>query len=58
MARENQKASYNNKIWVGYSAASSHMTYNEKSLFDIQEITDKVKIGDGNKLIATKTGIK
>jgi len=43
-----------NNIWTANSAASTHITNKEAGLFDIKNIKELVKIGDGNLVYMTK----
>ena len=45
-------------VWLGDTGASTHMGHCDKSMCNVREISDPVKIGNGVKLVATKVGDK
>ena len=46
------------KIWLGDTGASAHMTMSLKGLYELQEYKGNVTVGNGNKLKVTKIGTK
>ncbi len=44
------------KTWIADSGASSHITNDDTGLYDVQEVKEPVKIGDGKTVYATKIG--
>ena len=47
---------YHNNIWIGNSGATTHMVNLDKHLMNCTTIHEKITIGDGKDIIATKKG--
>jgi len=45
-----------NAMWIADSAASTHIVNSEKGLYNVKNIKEPVKIGDGKLVYATKVG--
>jgi len=43
-------------LWIANSAASTHIVNSEKGLFNVKNIEEPVKIGNGKLIYATKVG--
>jgi hypothetical protein len=43
-------------IWICDSGASGHYCMSIEGMFDIQDIDEKITVGNGNKMVATKVG--
>jgi len=43
-------------IWLGDSGASCHMTRSDEGMFDVTDINQEIKIGNGKSIRATKEG--
>ena len=46
----------NGTLWIADSGATSHMTNSLEGLFDVQDNTSGVKLGDGKLITSVKTG--
>ena len=44
-------------LWLADSGSSYHFTNNDKGMMDVEAINEKVKIGNGKYMTATKKGI-
>ena len=47
---------YHNNIWIGNSGATTHLVNSDKHLINCTTIHEKITIGDGKDIIATKKG--
>jgi len=45
-----------NAMWIANSAASMHIVNSDKAMFNIKNIKEPVKIGDGKLVYVTKVG--
>jgi hypothetical protein len=48
---------FDDDIWICDSGASSHYCVSDKGMFDVRDIDEKISVGNGNLLVATKIGI-
>ena len=49
-------AKFNKDTWIGDTGATSHMIHNDEGLLNVTLINEKVKIGNGKEMRATKRG--
>jgi len=47
---------FDNEIWIGDSVTSNHNCNDDSALFDYKVISDEIKLGNGNVMIAEKVG--
>jgi hypothetical protein len=47
---------FDDDIWKCDSGASSHYCVSDKGMFDVRDIDEKIRVGNGNLLVATKIG--
>jgi hypothetical protein len=47
---------FNDDIWICESGASSHYCVSDKGMFDVKHIDEKIRVRNGNLLVATKIG--
>ena len=47
---------FTTEMWIGDTGATSHMTNNDKGLTNVQVINERIKMGNGKFMIATKKG--
>jgi gag-polypeptide of LTR copia-type len=48
---------FDDNIWICDSGASSHYCVSDRGMFDVKHIDEKIRVGNGNLLVATKIGI-
>ena len=42
--------------WIADSGTMCHITNSLEGLYDLKDINERVKLGNGNKVVATKCG--
>jgi hypothetical protein len=47
---------FTENIWIGDSGASCHYCNSDKGLFDIQEVSESITVGNGKTMEAIKIG--
>jgi hypothetical protein len=47
---------FDDDIWICDSGASSHYCVSDRGMFDVRDIDEKIRVGNGNLLLATKIG--
>jgi hypothetical protein len=47
---------FDDDIWMCDSSASSYYCVSDRGMFDVIDINESIKIGNGNLLVATKIG--
>jgi hypothetical protein len=47
---------FDDDIWICDSGASSHYCVSDKGMFDVRDIDEKIRVGNGNLLVATQSG--
>jgi hypothetical protein len=47
---------FDDDIWICDSGASSHYCVSDRGMFDVKHIDEKIRVGNGNLLVATKIG--
>jgi hypothetical protein len=47
---------FDDDIWICNSGASSHYCISDKGMFDVRDIDEMIRVGNGNLLVATKIG--
>ena len=48
---------FTTNTWIGDTGATSHMTNSDKGLMNVQIINERIKMGNGKFMVATKKGI-
>ena len=43
-------------IWIGDTGSTCHLINDDSHMFDIEEISEKVKVGNGESIVASKKG--
>ena len=43
-------------IWIGDTGSTCHLVNDDSHMFDIEEISEKVKVGNGESIVASKKG--
>jgi hypothetical protein len=47
---------FDDDIWICDSGTSSHYCVSDRGMFDVRNIDEKIRVGNGNLLVATKIG--
>jgi hypothetical protein len=47
---------FDDDIWICHSGASSHYCFSDRGMFDVRNIDEKIRVRNGNLLVATKIG--
>jgi hypothetical protein len=47
---------FDDDIWIFDSGASSHYCVSDKGMFEVRDIKEKIKVGNGNLFVVTKIG--
>jgi hypothetical protein len=47
---------FDDDIWICDSGASSHYCVSDIGMFDVRDINERINVGNGNLLVATKIG--
>jgi len=53
---EDKEGFKNSELWVGDTGTTCHMVCNDKNLYDVILVNDKVIVGDGRSLSVKKMG--
>ena len=58
MAKENKDigVELSDNTWLGDTGASCHMRFNEDGMTEMEQIDEKITIGNGKSMVATKVG--
>ena len=48
---------FTTNTWIGDTGATSHMTNNNKGLTNVQIVNERIKMGNGKFMVATKKGM-